>query len=159
QATGLTLTGYALIPGDVQTVDLRRVGPPGNVSAQVIGSARNEASALYGPGDIVFINKGSADGVAVGQLLDLYFDRSIRDSATPIPFSKLQSGMLKVAKVSGNCATAVVVSAVDSIQQGDRVEPQMARGAGPGKSNEVDSFDVHLDTGDQNDQGLDKDIP
>src|SRR6185312_4245355 len=58
-STGLSLTNNALIPGEVQVVDLKPEGPTADVHAQIIGSTKLTTSALYGPGDIVFLNRGS----------------------------------------------------------------------------------------------------
>jgi hypothetical protein len=129
-ATHLSYSTCDLIPGKLQVVDMSTNGPSGQASAQVIGSFKYETSALYGTGDIVFINKGSKDGVQVGQIMDIFIDRTIRDSETPVKISPVASGMLKIAKVSDGSATAVVLSAIDSIQQGDRVEPHRASAGG-----------------------------
>jgi hypothetical protein len=87
-AINLTRQEYDLIPGAVESVDLTANGPTAPASAQVIGSNKHLASALYGPGDIVFLNKGSKDGFAAGQVLDIFIDRSIRDEDDPITFAR-----------------------------------------------------------------------
>ena len=125
-AINLTRSDFSLIPGQMQSVNMKAIGPEGSTTAQIIGSMKHEASALYGIGDIVFLNKGARDGIADGQILDIYIDRSIRDAQTPVTFSTLSSGQLKIAKTSSTVSTAVVLKAVDSIQQGDRAQPKMA---------------------------------
>ena len=143
-AINLSLSEFDLIPGQVQIVDMGRGGPMGTTTAQVIGSAKSYSSALYGTGDIVFLNKGAKDGVQVGQILDLYIDRTIRDSETPVGISNASSGSLKIAKVSETCATAIILDAIDSIQQGDRAQQRVAsrgsiiEGAGPGPRDELE---------------------
>jgi hypothetical protein len=106
-------------------IDMGKSGPEGSASAQVIGSSKHQASALYGAGDIIFLNKGSKDGVSEGQIFDIYIDRTIRDNKTAIPFATVSSGKIKVAKVSSTISTGVLLSAIDSIQQGDRVQAKM----------------------------------
>lgn len=123
--TNLTLTGFHLIPGEVQIVDLSKEGPEGTAQAQILGSHKHEASALYGIGDIIFLNKGAKDGVAVGQIFDIYIDRTIRDEATAVAFAAVSSGKVKVVKTADTVSTAVILKAVDSIQQGDRVQAKM----------------------------------
>lgn len=120
-AYSLTLTTFDLIPGQIEIIDLKNAGPGGTTTAQVIGSMKHVASALYGAGDIVFLNKGSQDGITPGQILNIYIDRSIRDEGTSVTFSTMSSGVVKIAKVSTTCSTAVILSSSDSIQQGDRV--------------------------------------
>lgn len=121
----LTLTDYDLIPGEMQSVEMTRTGESGTINAQVIGSMKHQASAIYGQGDVVFVNKGSSQGLAVGQLFDIYIDRSIRDDETQVTFSQRPSGMMKLAKVTQNYATGVILSGVDSIQQGDQIRPHV----------------------------------
>ncbi len=123
-AFSLSILNYDLVPGKVDFVDLSASGPSGSVVAQVIGSSKDVTSALYGPGDIVFLNKGSQDGVATGQLLDLFADRVLREPRTAVAFSTKPAGSVKVVKVDNHCATAVVLSAVDSVLQGDRAQQQ-----------------------------------
>ncbi len=122
----LSLTDFDLIPGAVETVSSVPTGTSGNVTGQVLGSSKNYASELYGIGDLVFINKGSQNGVKVGQMLDIYIDRTIRDPLTPLNYANVSSGSLKIVKVSSSCATAVILTAVDSIQQGDQVRAYVA---------------------------------
>lgn len=124
KAMNLTLTDFELIPGEVEMVNMSKVGPSGTVDAQVIGSMKNVSSVLFGPGDLVFLNKGSAAGIQQGQVFDLAIDRSIRDVRTPVNFSGYRSGQVKVVKVSEKSATAVVLNSIDSIQQGDKVHSQ-----------------------------------
>jgi len=129
-ASSLSRSGFALIPGEMQMVNMSNSGSEGSTVAQVLGSQKHSASAIYGPGDLVFLNKGASDGLTEGQLLHLYMDRSIRDYGTPITYSSVSSGVVKVVKVSATVATAVVLSSVDSIQQGDRVQPLAMRSGG-----------------------------
>jgi hypothetical protein len=128
---GLSLTGALLVPGEVETVNMSADGPDGTAVAQVIGSSKHEASALYGPGDIVFLNKGSQDGVAVGQVYAVFPDRSIRDSQTPVTYNSRASGAVKIAKVMPGVSTAIVLRSVDSIQQGDRAQGGVALNMAP----------------------------
>lgn len=130
KAMNLTLTDFDLIPGEVEYVNMSKVGPSGTVDAQVIGSMKNPSSVLFGPGDVVFLNKGSSAGIQPGQIFDLAIDRSIRDVRTPVNFSGYRSGQLKVVKVSDKSATGVVLNSIDSIQQGDKVHQQSRLGGG-----------------------------
>ncbi len=122
QAHNLALSDYDLIPGEVQIVDMKDVGPLGSSQAQIVGSSKDKASTLFGPGEIVFLNKGTSSGVEKGQLLDIYMDRSLRNASTPVGVSSRSSGRVKVVASDGNCATAVVLRAVDGILQGDKLQ-------------------------------------
>jgi hypothetical protein len=118
----LTRSNYDLIPGEVQDIDLSDQGPMGSAVAQVIGSSKDKTSVLYGPGEIVFLNRGSKHGVQVGQLLDIYIDRKIRDSQTPVGLAAYPSGRVKIARVDGSCSTGILIRSVDGIRQGDHLQ-------------------------------------
>lgn len=127
RAVNLSETKYGLIPGEIQKVDLTHKGPSGRTVAQIIGAEKHPASTLYGPGEIVFLSRGSNDGLAPGQLLDVFADRTTRKRKTPVQFSSAPSGTVKVVRVSENISTAVVIKALDGILQGDRVQEVTAR--------------------------------
>jgi hypothetical protein len=144
KTTGLNVKGLALIPGQLGVVDLSAVGPKGQSDAQVIGSQRGASSVLYGPGDIVFLNRGSQQGLAEGQILDLYNNRTQRYAETPVKYSPVATGKLKIVRVTPTLATAVVLSAIGSIMQSDRVQTSALNGdvpfTGPsGTDSELDS--------------------
>lgn len=121
QATGLSIKGSDIISGSLKVIDTDPTSNYGSINAQIVGSEKSEASAVFGPGDLVFLNKGSNQGVEEGQMLEVYTDRSIRDFNAEVPISPASSGLIKVVHISSNVATAIVINARDSIQQGDQV--------------------------------------
>jgi hypothetical protein len=127
KTTGLSLKGNALIAGEIQYANLSAEGPHGTTQAEVIGSERNISSLLFGQGDIVFLDKGSSNGVAVGQIMDVYGNRKSRYPGTPVKYSPAPSGRLKIVRVTNGLATALVLNAHDSIVQGDLVKEIVAR--------------------------------
>lgn len=147
-ANSLSLTDFDLVPGEMQSVDLSANGPSGTTTAQIVGSAKLKNSALYGPGDIVFLNRGSRDGVVEGQILDVFIDRSIRNSRATVDFSSMPSGSVKVVRVDGGCSTGVVLRSVDGILQGDRLQqradntPASAPGDAVNDSMSSDEFSI-----------------
>jgi len=127
RTTGLSAKESYIIPGELQVVSLDKNGSEGTTEAQVIGSEKHSASALFAPGDLVFLNKGSNQGVEVGQMLDIFADRTIRRGNAVVTHSPVTSATIKVVRVSGNVATAVLLSAFDSVQQGDLVRQVSSR--------------------------------
>lgn len=150
KTTGLSANDCVLIPGEIQTVSLEKVGPSGSTEAQVIGSEKHRASALFSPGDLVFLNKGANQGVENGQLLDVFADRTIRRRESRVQFSPVPSATIKVVKTTDNLATAVLLTARDSVQQGDLARQVSSRDIKAGAEelekidveNERQSFDV-----------------
>lgn len=116
-----------LIAGSAQEMNLSFKGESGSASAQIIGSSKSASSGLFGAGDIVFLNKGSAHGLAPNQIYDVYADRTIRKRNTSVAFSPAPSGTVRVVRVTSNLATAVLLSARDSVFPGDRIRQLSAR--------------------------------
>ncbi len=139
KTTGLSAKQSFLIPGALQTITLDKKGPSGRTQAQVIGSEKHGASALFAPGDLVFLDKGSNAGLEVGNLLDVFADRTIRRSQAVVVYSPVTSATIKVVKVSGKVATAVLLTAYDSVQQGDIARELTSRNDGGEK---LDDFSL-----------------
>lgn len=116
-----------IIAGAAEVVNLSFNGTPGSARAQIIGSNKAVSSALYAAGEIVFLNKGSAAGLAPDQILDVYADRTIRKPNTTVRVSPAPSGTVRVVRVTENLATAVLLSARDGILPGDRVQQISSR--------------------------------
>lgn len=127
KTTGLSLKDNALVDGELPIVDLTPTSVYGTAVAQILGSEKHNSSMLSGEGDIVFLNKGSSGGVQVGQMLDLFANRKSRHAETPVEFSPVPSGTVKVVRVSNEFSTAVILNAHDGILQGDRVQEVSSR--------------------------------
>lgn len=127
KVTSLTRGGYQLIPGEIEIMDLTYNGTPGMASAQIFGNGRHTASALYSPGDLVFINKGSSAGIEPGQIFDVFADRILRKDETPVQYSPAASGSVKIVRVTPNLSTAVILGARDGIQPGDIIRQVTSR--------------------------------
>ncbi len=154
RSTGLSVRNSSLIMGSLKTVNLDIKGPRGTTVAQIIGAEKHEASMLYGPGEIVFLNKGSQSGLEEGQLLDVFIDRTIRQPGTPVVHSPAPSGTVKVVKVTPKLATAVLLVARDGIQQGDEVREMSSRTDIEGKFDESSGIDDDLDSFERSDDSL-----
>jgi hypothetical protein len=133
RATGLSAKDCDVISGTLQVIDTDPTSNYGMTNAQIIGSERHEASAVFGPGDLVFLNKGSSQGVEDGQMYNVFSDRTTRNFRAEVPVSPAASGLIKIVQSSMNLATAIVVSSKESIQQGDQV-----RQASTARSEELD---------------------
>jgi hypothetical protein len=144
RATSLSLRGSSLIVGELQEISTSYEGQPGTTNAQIIGNGRHEASGFYAPGDIVFLNKGSNDGLASGQILDVYVDRTIRKRETDVKFSPAPSGTVRIVRVTPLLATAVLLGARDGIQPGDVVRQVSSRAA---DREVMDTTESHLGKG------------
>jgi hypothetical protein len=158
KATGLSAKDCDVISGALQVINTDPTTNYGMTNAQVIGSERHEASAVFGPGDLVFLNKGSSQGVEDGQMYDVFSDRTTRNFRAEVPISPAASGLIKIVHTSANLATAIVVNSKESIQQGDQVreasnahseELDYVKPGGPSATGgDEESLEQEIDSGD-----------
>lgn len=155
RAISLSTRGQFLIPGELQEITTSYEGTPGTTDAQIIGNGKHRSSTIYGAGETVFLNRGSSNGLAAGQILDIYVDRTIRKRDTDVQYSPAPSGTVRIVRVTPGLSTAVVLGARDGIMPGDVVrqissrpadrevleskEPNLGRGA--------DEMDIEKDLG------------
>ena len=101
-----------------------------NVEAAIIGSYRESLSGMA-YGDVVYIDRGRADGVELGNIFDIYsfIDRGTQRKITPSPTYKI--GELTVINITDNFATALVSASSNEISLGSiavtRTQEEQAR--------------------------------
>ncbi|MCC6277251.1 MAG: LysM peptidoglycan-binding domain-containing protein, partial [Oligoflexia bacterium] len=93
-------------------------GAQSSVSARIVNAEHGNRKNLI-LHSVVFLNKGSADGLTVGSLLPVIKNVQLRNSDSRIKFDSKPIGLLKVAHVSERVSTAVVVEEKDPIIPGD----------------------------------------
>jgi len=88
-----------------------------NVEAAIIGSYRESLSGMS-YGDVVYIDRGRADGVELGNAFDVYsfVDRGTGRKITPSPTYKI--GELTVINITDNFATAIITNSTTEITLG-----------------------------------------
>ncbi|MGC8899927.1 MAG: FlgT C-terminal domain-containing protein [bacterium] len=89
------------------------------------------ALTLYGENDIVYIDRGSNDGVQVGNTFVIYKDREpVEDPVThkTLHLPKEILGKLLVIKVQSNTATAIITKSAKEISIGDKILADTASG-------------------------------
>lgn len=88
-----------------------------NVEAAVIGSYRDSISGMSF-GDVVYIDRGRADGVELGNIFDVYsfVDRGTQKKITQNPTYKI--GELTVINITDNFATALISASSNEITLG-----------------------------------------
>lgn len=98
--------------------DFSDQGSKSLVVSQIVGGANDRKSQLFGYGSITFLNRGSKDGLAVGQILPVRSNRQVRKPDSPI-WDNRPIGYLKIVKVTPHLATAVVIKSFEDIFAGD----------------------------------------
>jgi hypothetical protein len=109
----------------------------------LISGEQSNARVIYGLRDYVYINKGSSQGVRVGDRYSVYRPES---DPAEVPWFKWQqklakamgtfykdAGQLKVVDVQPSVSTAEVTFACEFLQRGDLIRPWQERPAPPYK--------------------------
>lgn len=88
-----------------------------SVEAAIIGSYRESLTGIA-YGDVVYLDRGRADGVELGNLFEVYsfVDRGTQRKITPSPTYKV--GELTVINITDNFATALVTASSNEINLG-----------------------------------------
>ena len=75
-----------------------------------------EVMALH---DLVYLDKGTQDGLQVGSLLNVIKNSRLRNSNSIIKFDPKPIGLLKVVAVDSHVSTATIITEYDAIVPGD----------------------------------------
>lgn len=111
--------GSSLVKGKVEYVKLSETGPRSQVVAQIVGGQYFNLRQVYGTESVAYINRGTNDGLAVGDILSVRENRMIRNPDTAVRSNVRPIGWLKVVKATANFATTIVVRAWSDILTGD----------------------------------------
>lgn len=122
----------------------------GGEEARIISGEESNAKIVFNLRDLVYISKGSAQGVHVG---DRYSVFRPEQDPTDVPWFKWQYklrkamgvfyqdiGQVKVLNVQPNVSTAEITFSCDYLQRGDLIRPWQERPSPPFKSGE--KFDI-----------------
>jgi hypothetical protein len=113
---------------------------------RLISGEESYSKVIFARGDYVFLNKGSAQGVHIG---DVFSVVRVQTEPTKMPWFKWQekltkamgtyykdAGQLRVVDVHPNVSTAQVTFSCDYMQRGDIVRPMQERPTPPYKAAE-----------------------
>jgi hypothetical protein len=127
------------------------VTPEASSDTRLISGEESASNLVFALRDIVYISKGSSQGVHVGDRYTVY--RPVKD-ALDVQWFKwqnklmkamgtlyLDAGQLKVVNVEPNVSTAEVTFACDYLQRGDFVRPWQERPSPPYKP--AEKFDPY----------------
>ncbi|MCE3010861.1 MAG: LysM peptidoglycan-binding domain-containing protein [Proteobacteria bacterium] len=114
--------GGQLLAGNLPTLNSREEGPGPALKATIIGGQYDKERHLFGDESLVILNKGTSQGISVGQSFAVFKQQGIRVPKTASLQNSRQIGRVKVVKAAENFATAVVIQASDDIQVGDTTD-------------------------------------
>lgn len=113
--------GANIIPGSSPKMNLTEPGELAPMQAMIIGGENDTTRSLFGPQSIVYLNRGSADGIKVNQRAPVMAVHRLRHPDSKILSNTWRLGEIKVVKVEENYSTAVVIDATEGILPGDIV--------------------------------------
>ncbi|MCB0392958.1 MAG: LysM peptidoglycan-binding domain-containing protein [Bdellovibrionales bacterium] len=133
-------------------------GPRKSVDAHVVGGRFDTQRKYLGAYSIVYLDRGSNDGLQAGDILSLIRNLSVRKPGTLAVGEKIPIGLLKVAKVTPQRATAIVLNSNDAIVPGDFTgSPQVARANVSAPSESFDDSELSDPSYDKGGSDLDLD--
>ena len=96
-------------------------GPRKNISGEIAGGEFNSQRKILGTASVIYLNIGEASGVKEGDLLAVKSIRKSRRENTELKNVGRPIGVIKVAKVSKEASTALILNTIDEIRPGDVV--------------------------------------
>lgn len=115
--------GAKLLMGQMPTYSPKE-GPQGSASARVIGGQDAVDRRIMATQNLIFL---SGEGMAAGQTYPIYKHQKIRNEDSKLVENLAQIGKVKVVRVSGGLATALVLQSSEEIQVGDMTNPSAAK--------------------------------
>jgi hypothetical protein len=87
---------------------------------QIIGAERMNEKAVFSDGDVIYINKGAADGLEIGQL---FLTVGLRAKVVKLGTVMERHGRARIVRLEDRMATAKVEKSCGTIQIGDFLLP------------------------------------
>ncbi len=113
--------GAKIVPGVSPKMNLTDPGELASLQGMIIGGENDTTRSLFGPQSIVYLNRGSGDGVKINQRAPIMAVHRLRHSESKIFSNTWKLGEVKIVKVEKNYSTAVVMDATEGIVPGDIV--------------------------------------
>ncbi|MBW1698727.1 MAG: LysM peptidoglycan-binding domain-containing protein [Deltaproteobacteria bacterium] len=120
------LRADVLLPYKKRSPKIMIVESKAGVQGQIIGSEEHELA--FGNHSVAFIDKGSRDGIAPGQIYSLYLERDVRLEKKERKHMRLSSfdiGTLFVLHTQRSTATVLILTAQRMISSGTKFRTQI----------------------------------
>lgn len=111
--------GSVLIRDKIEQVDLTEKGSRSQTVAQIVGGQFSNDRKLYGPQSFAFLNRGTNDGIDIGQILPIRLNRQARDPDSQVLANIRAIGWLKVVRATPRFSTAIILRAWEGVVTGD----------------------------------------
>jgi hypothetical protein len=111
--------GSKLLKGAIERVNLLSNDRRSFVVAQIIGGMASSKRQTFYPQSIAYLNRGSKDGLKVGDVLPIRSNRLLRFQNSIVDENSRPSGWLKIAHLTPRFSTAVILKTFEEIYAGD----------------------------------------
>ena len=95
------------------------LGHKKNIQGSIVGGEYSADRKIFGTASVIYLNVGSDNGVQEGDLLAVRSIRKSRRINTDLKEVSRPIGVVKIAKVSKEASTALILSTIDEIRPGD----------------------------------------
>lgn len=113
--------GASIVPGHSPKMNLTESGHVAPLKAMIIGGENDTTRTLFGPQSIIYLNRGSDDGVKVNQSAPITAIHRIRHTESVLFSNNWRIGEVKIVKVEKHYSTAVIMDATEGVMAGDIV--------------------------------------
>ncbi|MBK7842189.1 MAG: LysM peptidoglycan-binding domain-containing protein [Bdellovibrionales bacterium] len=111
--------GSTLLKGVIERVNLLSVGRRSSIVAQIVGGMASSKRQTFYPQSVAYLNRGSKDGLKVGDILPIRTNRLLRFQKSIVDENTRPSGWLKIAHLTPHFSTAVILRIYEEIFAGD----------------------------------------
>lgn len=120
EAVNKVEVGQKLLRGSIPRVDTSLNADVKNITATILGGHLDRERQVLGSNAFVFLDRGSRQGLNVGDMLEVMKVQTIRnkDNKKVKVFPTTRMALLKVAKTTENRATAFVLRSSEAIKPG-----------------------------------------
>lgn len=111
--------GAVIVPGHGPKMNLTEAGEEANLKAMIIGGENDTTRTLFGPQSIIYLNRGTEDGIKVNQRAPITAIHRLRHKESELYSNTWQIGEVKIVKVEKHYSTAVIMNATEGVMAGD----------------------------------------
>lgn len=112
--------GAMLMRGSIPIANAEESGSSGSTTGEIIGGDYEEERFLFGTQQVVYIDRGTEDGVQVGSVYSVRKNNKLRNSNSLVKEMRTQIAKIKVVKTAGQFSTAIVLNSNEDVRVGDK---------------------------------------
>ncbi len=112
--------GAMLMKGSIPLANAEETGASGSTTGEIIGGDYEDERYLFGTQQVVYIDRGTEDGVQVGSIYSVRKNNRLRNPSSLVKEMRTQIAKIKVVKTAGQFSTAIVLNSNEEVRVGDK---------------------------------------